>query len=143
MMNSGINKLILVVFNLIIILLLIISIFKGIQITDNIRIYSYKDMNQQKLDYALLVDEYNNLLTNDYSNAIASLESEKRNFETSRQKYEQIRSANSYEDLVRLTENKEYNIEYLWVNLDLIAKNNNLNELTFIKKFITFNHNVK
>ena len=126
MMNSGMNKLILVVFNLIIILLLIISIFKGIQITDNIRILSYKDMNQKKEDYAVVVDNYNKLLNNDYANSISKLEKEKKDFEVSKQKYEQIRSINSYDELVKLTENKEYNIEYLWVNLDLIAKQNNL-----------------
>ena len=126
MMNSGMNKLILVDFNLIIILLLIISIFKGIQITDNIRILSYKDMNQKKEDYAVVVDNYNKLLNNDYANSISKLEKEKKDFEVSKQKYEQIRSINSYDELVKLTENKEYNIEYLWVNLDLIAKQNNL-----------------
>ena len=134
MMNSGINKLILVVFNLIIILLLIISIFKGIQITDNVRILSYKDIEQIKADYAVVVDSYTNLLNNNYANSISNLESEKKNFEISRQKYEQIRSVNSYDELVKLTENKEYNIEYLWVNLDLIAKQNNLQAKFDIQK---------
>lgn len=134
MMNSGINKLILVVFNLIIILLLIISIFKGIQITDNIRILSYKDMEQKKADYAVVVDSYNKLLTTNYANAVSELEKEKKNFEISKQKYEQIRSVNSYDELVKLTENKEYNIEYLWVNLDLIAKQNNLQAKFDIQK---------
>ena len=70
MINSGINKLILVVFNLIIILLLIISIFKGIQITENVRILSYKDIEQIKADYAIVVDNYNNLL-DDYASYIS------------------------------------------------------------------------
>ncbi len=138
MINSGINKLILVVFNLIIILLLIVSIFKGIQITDNFKILSYKDVNNVKVEYATLVNDYNSLLTNNYANSLSNLEKEKDAFKTSKQKYEQIRNVNSYDELVRLSENKEYNIEYLWVNLDLIAKTNNLKAKFDIKRSVEY-----
>lgn len=101
-------------------------VFKGLTI-GNLEISSYKQMIATKENYDKKIDEYNNLVNNEYQAALQKLSTAKTTFETSKEAYEELKQYNSYEELLLLARDKQYPLEFLWIKLDLIAKNNDLN----------------
>lgn len=102
-----------------------ICAFKGVNVF-GFEILSYKDIVDVHHNYQEDVLEYNDLVENKYQTALNRLESAKTSFEINKSAYEELKDYNSYEELLELTRDKQYPLEFLWIKLDMIAKNNNL-----------------
>ncbi len=116
----------LVIFNLIVIVLMVVCPVWGLKISNDFKIYSYKELKQQKEAYQVVLNDYNKLVDTNYNSALSNLNKEKEAYEQAKQRFEQIKSVNSYDELVRLSIGRQYNLEFVWVKLDLLARNNNL-----------------
>lgn len=99
--------------------------FKGLQIGE-FKILSYNQLIEEKENYEQKVTEYNYLVDEKYKAALNRLESAKTTFESNKSTYEELKQYNSYDDLLQLAKDKQYPLEFLWIKLDLIARNNNL-----------------
>lgn len=114
---------------LIVLILAICAYFcvvKGVKILD-FEILSYKDIMKVHSEYQEDVLTYNDMVENKYQTALNKLDNAKTSFEINKNAYEELKEYNSYEELLELTRDKQYPLEFLWIKLDLIAKNNNLN----------------
>lgn len=103
-----------------------IGAFNGINITDDFNIISYKQLQQTVKDYEQKLVDYDKLVNVDYQNKLGDLSTAQKGFDEAKKSYEELKNYNSYEELLELTRDKQYPIEFLWIKLELIARNNNL-----------------
>lgn len=119
------TKSILVLLNLIIITLIGVSIFKGLSLTEDIKVLSVKETLQLSDNYQVVLDGYDNARKS-YLDTLDRKKRAQNGFEETEQRFQQTKNINSYETLVELAARKEYNIEALWIKLGLIAESNEL-----------------
>lgn len=103
-----------------------ICVFRGASI-GKFNIYSFEQMALEQKEYQSKIDNYNSLVNESYQSTISKLDTAKATFEINKNSYEELKMYSSYEELLELTRDKQYNLEFLWVKLDLIARNNDLN----------------
>lgn len=127
------NKWILIILNLIIITLIGVSAIKGLKIKEDIRISSVKETLKLGDDYQIVLNNYDATKLK-YDETLKKQETAIKNFEQTKQKFEQVKNVNSYETLIELATEREFNIEALWIKLGLIAKNNELTHVFNVKK---------
>ena len=108
------------------ILIAYVCFFRGIHITDKIQILSYKQVRSEVENYQIHKQTYESAVDKDYNDALRNLDNAKVSYERAKKDYETVKDTNSVDDLLNLARDKEYKLEYLWVKLDLIARNNNL-----------------
>lgn len=102
-----------------------ILIIRGLVI-GGFEILSFKQMIETKNSYDEKISSYDVLLNDTYQSSLSKLEVAKSNFERNKASYEELKEYSSYEELLELTRDRQYPIEFLWIKLDLIARNNNL-----------------
>ncbi|MBE5821863.1 MAG: hypothetical protein E7311_04665 [Clostridiales bacterium] len=127
------NKWILLILDLIIITLIGVSAIKGLTIKEGMTISSVKETMKLGDSYQVVLNSYDAELKK-YEETVEKQKTAIKNFEQSKQKFEQIKNINSYETLVELAKEREFNIEALWIKLGLIAENNELTHAFNIKK---------
>ncbi len=110
---------------IVLLVLAYLCIFKGTSVA-NFQILSYKEMIAEQKEYESKITNYDNLVNNTYQTSLKSLETAKTSFERNKSSYEELKAYSSYEELLELTRDKQYPIEFLWIKLDLVARNNNL-----------------
>lgn len=101
-------------------------IMNGLIIGNFISIPSYNSVPQNITLYNEKITQYEQLVNVEFENKITALEKSKTEFETVKASYLDTKNLNSYEDLIQLTRDKQYPIEFLWIKLELIARNNGL-----------------
>ena len=127
------NKWVLLILDIIIITLIGVSAIKGLNIKQDLRISSVKETVQLDEGYQIVLQDYSAAKLK-YEDALQSQKSAKISFENAKEEFEQLKDINSYETLVELATNKEFNVEALWIKLGLIAENNNLIHVFNIKR---------
>ncbi len=101
-------------------------IMNGLAIGDFINIPPYNSVPQNITVYNQKIAQYEQIVNVEFENKITELEKSKTEFDTAKASYLDTKDLNSYEDLIQLTRDKQYPIEFLWIKLELIARNNGL-----------------
>lgn len=112
-------------FVLVLLSLAYIFVFRGVNIS-GYEVLSLDSLVAKQQEHDKKIQDYDKALQQDYYLKLRNLKSAQEKFETNKQAYEELKSYNSYEDLLELTRDKSYQLELIWIKLDIIARNNNL-----------------